>query len=127
MKSHRVQGFTLIEVLVALAFLATTLVSIGSLVATSVRGTRSLEQHLALIESARAIVTGLPNRRELAPGSLAGVYGDHRWRVDVAPFIGPAADQKSRWVPQEVVIQVRSPSGSSLKINTVRLLKRNEG
>ncbi len=122
-------GFTLIEALVALAFLATTLASVGALVASTVRGTRSLEQHLALIESARAIVTGLPNRRELALGNLAGVYGDHNWRVDVVPFIERAADpsRSRRWVPQEIVIQVRSPSGSSIKINTVRLVRRGEG
>ena len=40
-------GFTLIEVLVALAVVAASLAAIGTLIATSVRGARAVEQHVA--------------------------------------------------------------------------------
>ena len=65
-------GFTLIEVLVALSVMAIMLAAIGSVMAMNVRGTRALDQRLALIETARAIETGLPSRAELVLGSLSG-------------------------------------------------------
>jgi general secretion pathway protein I len=78
-------GFTLIEVLVALAVVAVSLTAIGSLVATNARGTRALDQRLALVEATRAIVTGLPDREKIVPGDLSGEYNYHRWQVDTQP------------------------------------------
>jgi general secretion pathway protein I len=124
-----VAGFTLIEVLVALSVVAVSLVAIGSLIATTVRGTRSIEQHLAMIETARAIEIALPERDQLAAGSLSGESSGHRWRIDVLPFMSNFVDPRiaTPWVPQTVVVTVESPSGSVLQINTVRLRKRTGG
>ena len=44
-------GFTLIEVVVALALIAVGLTAIGSLIATTIRGTRSLDQHLGPVQA----------------------------------------------------------------------------
>jgi general secretion pathway protein I len=122
-------GFTIIEALVALAVVASSLAAIGSVIATSVRGTRSIEQHVALVETARAIATGLPKRDELALGNFSGELAGHRWRVDVLPFAAGGVDAALSipWVPQTVVITVRSPSGAVLQINTVRLHRRSNG
>jgi general secretion pathway protein I len=122
-------GFTIIEVLVALAVVAVALAAIGAVAATSIRGTRTLEQHVALVQSARAIVTGLPKRAELAIGQMSGDYAGHRWRLDVAPFIGAAAETSatSPWEPRSVVVTVRSPSGGLLQVETVRLQRRAGG
>ena len=122
-----IAGFTIIEVLVALAVVAAALAAIGAVIATSVRGTRSLEQHVALVQTARAIMTGLPKRTELAPGSTAGEYAGHRWQVDVSPFTGLAGANASTWAPQAVVVTVRSPGGGLIRIDTVRLLRRSAG
>ena len=122
-------GFSLIEVVVALAVLATMVAAVGALITTAVRGTRSLEQRLALIETARAIETGLPSRRELLLTDMSGTFGDHRWRIDALPFNdGMAGLPLSKlWVAQQLVIEVRSPSGASVRVRTVRLLPRNDG
>ena len=119
-------GFTLVEVLVGLAVIAILLASIGSLIAGSVRGARSLDQHFALVEIARAIETGLPNRDELKVGRLSGEVSGHRWTVDVLPFIANNVDPRlpTPWVPQALVISVRSPQGPLLQVNTVRLRRR---
>jgi general secretion pathway protein I len=119
-------GFTLIEVLVALAVVAVSLAAIGSLMATTVRGMRSLDTRLALIETARAIETSLPDRDQLKVGSLTGELADHRWRVDVLPFLtGNSASQTANpWIPQTVIIRVQSPTGSIIQIDTVRLRRR---
>ena len=122
-------GFTLIEVLVALAVIAILLASIGSLIAGSVRGVRSLDQHFALVEIARTIETGLPNRNELKVGRFSGEVSGHRWNVDVLPFIANNVDPRlpTPWVPQAVVISVQSPDGPILRVNTVRLRRRQDG
>lgn len=122
-------GFSLIEVLVALSVVAVALSAIGSLVATSVRGTRSLDVHLTMVETARAIVTGLPDREQLAIGSFAGEAAGHRWRVDVLPFTATNVDPRlpTPWIPQTVVLRVQSPAGPIFQIDTVRLRRRTGG
>ncbi len=116
-------GFTLLEVLVALAVLAISLVAIGSLVATNIRTTRALDNRLTLIETARSILTGLPERQRLLSGDLAGEIAGHQWRIDVLPFAASFIDlrQATPWVPQTVVVRVQAPNGQILRIDTVRL------
>ena len=118
-------GFTLIEVVVTLAVIAAILLSVGSLVSVTVRGTRALDDHLVLVETARAIEVGLPDRKSLAVGTLSGERGGQFWRVDVQPFPGALEAQASTpWVPLTVSITVQTPSGTSFSITTVRLGRR---
>jgi general secretion pathway protein I len=117
-------GFTLIEVVVALAVVAVSLSAVGALVARTVRGIASIDQHLSLVETARAVEVALPDRAALVPGGTAGEMAGHRWRVDVLPFGSNRVDSPIPWVPQTVVIQVQAPGGPLLQINTVRLRKR---
>ena len=118
-------GFTLIEALVAIAIVAAVLSSIGALIATTVRGARSIERHLAQLETARAIAAALPDRDQLVPGNFSGETAGHRWRVDVSPFnAANLSVRQPTWDPQAVVVTVQSPSGGSLQIHTVRLRRR---
>lgn len=112
----------MLEALVALTVTATVLASIAGLVNTNVRSTRWATDHLSLIETARAVLAGLPDRSELKTTVLTGVRADHDWRVDVKPF-GSSADrlQDIPWAPYVVTIQVRSPGGQVLRLDTVRL------
>jgi general secretion pathway protein I len=128
-RGRAVAGFTLIEALVALALVAVALTAIGSLIATTIRGTRSIDQHLSLAETARAIEASLPGRSELKPGNFSGQTAGHRWRVDVLPFVSNFVDPRlpTQWVPQTVVVGVQSPSGPILQIHTVRLRRRTDG
>ena len=120
-------GFTLIEAVVALAIVAVALGSIGALIASSARGNHSIEARLTRLETARAIMTALPSREELVPGTLSGQIAGHPWRVDVLPFAAQDLDAPGRlqWTPRAVVITVKSPSGASMEINTIRLQRRN--
>jgi general secretion pathway protein I len=117
-------GFTIIEVLVALAVVAATLAAIGAVIATTARATHLLEQRVSLIQTARAIETGLPRRGQLPSGQLAGEIGGHRWRIDVSPLTTGDLIKNSPWIPQAVAIRVQSPSGTMIELNTVRLTRR---
>lgn len=116
--------------LIALAVVAVCLAAIGSLMAATVRGTRSLDQHLGLVETARAIETGLPDRGDLTIGkALTGEMGGYRWKVEVLPFQATFVDPRvaAPWLPQVVRITVQSPTGQILRINTVRLGRNPSG
>jgi len=122
-------GFTLIEVVIALAVIAVALAAIGSVIATTVRGARSIDTKLMLIETARAIETALPDRETFKPGNFSGEMSGHRWRVDVLPFIFTNVDPRlpTPWVPLTVVVRIQSPNGPVLQVNTVRLRRREGG
>jgi general secretion pathway protein I len=120
-------GFTIIEVLVALALVAVVIVAIGSLMATNVRGVRSFEQHVALTQAARTVMTTqIRPRVELRPGSSSGQIDGYRWAVDVTELGGEwaAGNADVPWVPELVRIRVKSPTGAVSDIRTVRLIQR---
>jgi general secretion pathway protein I len=119
-------GFTLLEVLVAIAVVAVSLAAIGSVTATATRGVRSLEQHLALVKTARTVASTLPARDQPITAALAGEMYGHRWRIDPLPYTGggiaPVAD--SPWFPETLKIRVQSPTGAIIGVETVRLQRR---
>jgi general secretion pathway protein I len=118
-------GFTIIEVLIALAIVAVSIVAIGSVMSTNARGVRALESHVALMQSAQTVfVTAIPPRKELAPGTLSGQLHDFRWQVDIGPVGGDWLVEGAdvAWIPELVKIRVRSPSGATVDLETVRLM-----
>lgn len=116
-------GFTIIEVLIALSIVTTVLASIGALIATNVRATQSIESHLTRLETARAIMTALPDRSELARGDMVGETDNHQWRLNVSPMPTDPSRQQNRtpWQPMAVVVTVRSRTGGAIQLSTVRL------
>jgi general secretion pathway protein I len=119
-------GFTLIEALVALAVAAVSLAAIGLLVAGNIRGSSRIEQHLGLVETLRAVETGLPDRTSLSAGTLSGEMHGQAWSVDIAPFPGDFVNPRTAqfWTPQTIVITVQSRSGAVLQLETIRLGRR---
>jgi general secretion pathway protein I len=119
-------GFTLIEVVVALAVIAVMLVSIGSVVGASVRGTHALDEHLVAVETVRALQAGIADRNALKFGSTTGATSGRQWRLDVGPFVNPAVAPRVPlpWQPVTETITVRSPFGTSLSVTTLRLRQR---
>lgn len=123
---RRDAGFTIIEVLIALAVVAVSILAIGSVMSTNVRGVRLLEQHVTLMQNTRSVLTTeIPRRAELGFGALSGQLNDHQWKIDVGPlgedWTVPGATVT--WIPALVRVQVRSPSGAVSDLKTVRLMR----
>ena len=119
-------GFTILEVLTALAIFALSIVAIGHVMSTNARGVRTLEDHVALAQTAQAVLSGaIPLHEDLVPGRLTGGINDHRWQVDIGPFAGRSVSDRveAAWIPALVRVHVRSPSGAAIELETVRLMR----
>jgi general secretion pathway protein I len=122
---RRDAGFTILEVLVALAVIAVSVLAIGSVMSTNARGVRTLESHVALMQAAQSVLaTAIPRRNDLAPGVQSGQLRGYRWQIDVGPVGGgwTASDSDAAWIPELIKIRVRSPSGATVDLETVRLV-----
>ena len=134
-------GFTLIEVLVAIAVLAVVLGAIGAVVGNTVRTIRSVDRRLPLLETAQSLIAALPARDALQPGTQTGTSGEFRWRIDAvllnrnAPDSAAAAlstaatgtPPKVNWVPLAITVRVQGSEGPPVRLDTVRLIPRPPG
>ena len=134
-------GFTLIEVLVAIAVLAVVLGAIGAVVGNTVRTIRSVDRRLPLLETAQSLIASLPTRDALQPGTQSGTSGDFRWRIDAillnsnvpdnaAAALSSAATgapPKVSWVPLAITVRVQGSEGPPVRLDTVRLIPRPQG
>jgi len=78
--------------------------AIGRGSAVTIRGARSVGGHLALTETARAIMTGLADRRSAEAGQLLGETASHRWRVDVRRSTRTSSTREAEWNNQQTVV-----------------------
>jgi general secretion pathway protein I len=134
-------GFTLIEVLVAIAVLAVVLGAIGAVVGNTVRAIRSVDRRLPLLETAQSLMASLPTRAALQPGTQSGTSGEFRWRIDAvlldrnvpngaAPTLSTAAAgaaPKVSWAPLAITVRVQGSEGPPVRLDTVRLIPRQPG
>jgi general secretion pathway protein I len=130
-------GFTLIEVLVAIAVLAVVLGAIGAVVGTTVRGIRSVDRRLPLLETAQSLLASLPAREALQPGTQSGASGEFRWRIDAVALGQTAPDsaktdaktdaKAAKWMPLAITVRVQGSEGPPVRLDTVRLVPRPPG
>jgi general secretion pathway protein I len=119
-------GFTLIEVLIALAVVSLSLVAIGAVVSTNMRAVRKIEERVTLIEDASAaLVTAVPDRNRLLPGASSGASVSGQWILQVAPLGAgwDVAAGQAGWIPEMVALRVRAASGAAVDVRTVRLAR----
>jgi general secretion pathway protein I len=121
---RRIEGFTLIEALAAVAVVATGLAAIGALADSSIRSDVHTRRHLAQVFATREIIAGLPRRDALPFGRLSGVLDGEEWSIHSTLLQTTTGAGASGWVPQGVVLLARSPYGSTIEIDTIRLRRR---
>lgn len=122
-------GFTLIEVLVAIAVLAVVLGAIGAVVGNTVRAIRSVDRRLPLLETAQSLIASLPTRDALKPGTQTGTSGEYRWRIDAVLLNRNVPDdaKAAKWMPLAITVRVQGSEGPPLRLDTVRLIPRPPG
>ena len=122
-------GFTLIEVLVAIAVLAVVLGAIGAVVGNTVRTIRSVDRRLPLLETAQSLIASLPAREALQPGTQSGTSGEFRWRIDAVLLNRNVPDdaKAAKWMPLAITVRVQGSEGPPLRLDTVRLIPRPQG
>lgn len=119
------RGFTLIEALVALAIVAAVLSSIGAVIGATVKGTRTIDDRLALSGIAATVLASLAARNALKPGRQVGELAGHRWRLDVAPMNGLASElPQNRFEPLAVNLRIQARGGPAFQVTTVRLVPK---
>ena len=116
-------GFTLIEALVALAVLAGGLAAVGQLAGANLHAGLRTEQHIAEVETARKIMTGMPARDALPFGNLTGALDSYAWRIEATAVGGSPNSDEMGWAPQNIALLVRSPSGATVEVDMIRLRK----
>jgi general secretion pathway protein I len=135
-------GFTLIEVLVAIAVLAVVLGAIGAVVGNTVRTIHSVDRRLPLLETAQSLIASLPARNALQPGTQSGTSGEFRWRIDAVLLNSNVPDNnaaaalsaaatgtppKVSWTPLAITVRVQGSEGPPVRLDTVRLIPRPPG
>jgi general secretion pathway protein I len=122
-------GFTLIEVLVAIAVLAVVLGAIGAVVGNTVRTIRSVDRRLPLLETAQSLIASLPTRDALQPGTQSGTSGEFRWRIDAVLLNRNVPDdaKAAKWMPLAITVRVQGSEGPPVRLDTVRLIPRPQG
>ena len=119
-------GFTLIEVLVALAIVSVSIVAIGAVVARNAASVRKLEQHVTLVTDIRlALATALADRNRLQPGVIDQRSGSGSVTLQIRPLGGDWEQPAGRqgWLPEAVTMRVRTGSGVTADVQTVRLVR----
>ena len=117
-------GFTLIEVLVALAILAISLAALMSVLATGLdrqRRVRNESEGLALAQSLMAEAQAIT---PLLPGDSNGTFPDgFTWRREIAPY-GAAAERQA-WSADamRITVTVSWPNGSRM-LTSLRVVPR---
>lgn len=124
-------GFTLLEVLAAVAIAGFTLSAIASIVAVTLVGVRSAADRVVLVEAGRTLLETLPQGEALRAGTTAGTLGSTTWRIEVVPAgdvpRSPHADPSDDpgWRPAAVAIAARTAAGRNLLLRTQGLIRRD--
>lgn len=86
---ERQAGFSLVEVLCAVAVAAGAIAVLTSGVGGAIRGANKLDQHLGARLVLQSILEDELAAGETAPAQRSGETGPYRWRLDISPVAAP--------------------------------------
>lgn len=112
------RGFTLLEILVALAVVALSLAAIGNLTHATLSSEVHIKADLSALVFAESLIRAPANRSGAA--EVNGADGDLVWRVAPVRALGSTA---SGWMPVVYSIKVRNRHGGQAIAEIVRLVR----
>ncbi len=119
---RRERGFTLLEVVIALAILASGIVLVQRLHARAALAARGAELRESAVRVAEARLAEFHALAAPAPGVSAGVApGDIRWVRRASAFAEPIATGHRLW---RVVVVASPPAGAPVRLESLRLAVR---
>jgi prepilin-type N-terminal cleavage/methylation domain-containing protein len=119
------RGFTVVEVLVALAAAAMTLAAIANLAHGATRSGVRASTRLAEVALARTLMS-FPNDRATAAEPLSGeAAGGLRWTLAISQSADEATAGAAAggWAPALVRLDVRQADGADWTVESVRLVR----
>lgn len=118
-------GFTLIEVVAALAILAVVLGMAYRILGDGLGGVRRAEDRAAALAVAEARLAALGVEEPLVPGERTGVTAGHAWRIIVVPRRDPPFDglEGRGLAALRIDVTVGDPSGGDVHMTTTRLAR----
>ena len=128
-KTHSQSGFSLLDLLFALAAVSIVLVATYQAYGPSIRGGEQAERRLSALLSAESKISEISAWRALREGINAGVLDNgHRWRTRVSRHDGPddstANDGMVTALEIEVGVWWGTGDGNGVVLKTVRLAPR---
>lgn len=88
-RSEHTSGFSLVEVLCAVAVAASAIAVLTSGVGGSIKGANKLDQHLGARLILQSILDDELAAGQTAPAQRSGESGPYRWRLDISPVAAP--------------------------------------
>ncbi len=117
-------GFTLLEVVVAVAILALTLGAVMRVFSASLRGLAAAERHTVAALHAQSKLAEIGVEEPLAAGDASGAFErGYRWRSQVRDYSEPDLDTAagSGMRAYEVTVSVTWEGGGEVTLSTLRL------
>ena len=125
--AHRTRGFTLIEILVALAILSFSLAVIFTAITTSMRSRHAAHNYERATLLAESRISSVGIDQPLQEGTTVGRFEDgFGWRVVVSPYHEQGVDSASL-IPLVVTVTVSwdEQGEKSITLSTLRLTQRH--
>ena len=121
-------GFTMVEALVAFVVLATLTLAVQRGLAASIASTTRADERLGADLVARTLISAPTGTGPSTLQAQSGTMNGFAWTIRFEHLELPMASRNAptakhvAWVPVRMLITVSTPSGSDMKIETVRLV-----
>jgi general secretion pathway protein I len=109
-------GFSLVEVIVALAIVALMLGTVYQVATGSVRSTVKGDDYLRALTTAQSVLAQASAQPVLRVGTTLGSSGEVAWSRSIKPYSAPAPTPETR-LYQVTVVAIRQ--GSKVELETV--------
>jgi prepilin-type N-terminal cleavage/methylation domain-containing protein len=123
-RRRRARGFTLIEIILAVAIFALAAAALFPSFSTALRATAVGDHQVGAVQVARSLLERVGADIPLAAGELAGTTEDGlAWTIVMqpAPLLDPDRADQSPVLPFSVAVTVAHESGRPVTLTTLRL------